>query len=297
MVTYTCPRCKMSFPKKSQYDKHMNRKTPCEIRDAEPKILKDFECKCGKKYNRKDHLKEHIDRDHNGDITYNLGLKQNINIDQNIIDEHNNNHNNGNKNTNIQTRDGNIEKINIDNSVHIVNYHMVPFGKDGVDCLSTREKIAIFSSKENPIEMIIVKVNFDPKKIDHHNCEYTNMHSGTGYVFDGDDVGWIKQRIGFILKTLLETKRDDLRIIHDQIKQFLSEDTNKQIKTKIDGLYNIDAESKKILLDKLKQKIYDGRKLPIEARKRTKHLYSQKKHTDEKLMLPKTFLREGTTVE
>ena len=175
---------------------------------------------------------------------------------------------------------------------------MFPFGKDGVDCLTTPEKIAIFSSDENPMEMIIVKVNLDVNKPNHHNVGIPDLHSGYGIIFDGDK--WITERINVIMNVLLDSKEKDLLKIHGEIKDFLSEDVNKTIKDTLGDLNHnlnrgnhIDIKSKKTLIAHLKKHFYSNKNLVIEAKKHTmKELHINNNHNKFK-----NILKDGVTIE
>ena len=205
------------------------------------------------------------------------------------------------KNNNIH---GNNQIISGDNGKIIVkNYNLFPFGKDGVDCLSIPEKITIFSSDENPMEMIIVKVNLDINKPNHHNVGIKDLQSGYGIIFDGDK--WLTERISAIMEVLLESKEKDLLKIHDEIKDFLSDDVNKSIKDTLNDLNHnlnrgnhIDIKSKKTLIAHLKKYFYNNRKLAIKFKKHT----SNESITDKNSMNDdnnrfENILKKGCTIE
>ena len=181
MVEYQCNKCTKTFTKKYNYMKHNERKTPCSILNNNFRITKKHKCKnCNKKINRKDNYKRHIEK-----------CKKNISIKK--------------YNVNSGSNYGQIINGN-NNNIIIKNYNLLPFGRDGIECLTTPEKIAIFSSDENPMEMIIIKVNLDPLKINHHNVGYTDEHSGFDIIFDGDE--WLTERIEVILEILFESKEN-----------------------------------------------------------------------------------------
>lgn len=131
MVEYKCKKCSRIFNRKNDYDRHITKKNPCN------KItnLPIYNCEtCDKKFTRKDNLTRH------------LKICKNT-----VINDIQKINNNGNYNIS-QMQKGDHNKM------IIKNYNLFPFGKDGIDCLTTPEKIAIFSSDENPMEMIIVKL-------------------------------------------------------------------------------------------------------------------------------------------
>lgn len=68
MVKYTCDTCEKDFPKKSNYNYHVNRKFPCKSPNIEPSG-KLYVCNhCPSSYTRKCNLKQHL-LTHNVDIT------------------------------------------------------------------------------------------------------------------------------------------------------------------------------------------------------------------------------------
>ena len=157
MVEYGCQKCTKIFSRKGDYERHIARKTPCTFQKnmrRKPKIL--WCRKCKKKFNRIDVYKKHENNCKNKQI--NNKIKQNI-IKKNI--------NNG------QFINGDINGGN--NQFIIKNYKLLPFGKDGIECLTTPEKIAIFSSDENP--MIIIKVNLDSNNISKMTSILSVSHS------------------------------------------------------------------------------------------------------------------------
>ena len=61
MVIYQCDQCLMKFTLKSEYQKHLKRKTPCSIiKSAIYNRPTSFECKCGSVFSRKDNLRRHL---------------------------------------------------------------------------------------------------------------------------------------------------------------------------------------------------------------------------------------------
>jgi hypothetical protein len=60
MVKYTCDTCEKDFPKKSNYNYHINRKYPCKSPDIEPEA-KLYACNyCPSTYTRNCNLKQHL---------------------------------------------------------------------------------------------------------------------------------------------------------------------------------------------------------------------------------------------
>ena len=221
MVQYQCETCFKIFTRKSSYTSHLSRKNPCTFAENINYKVKKFKCKyCNKSFDRKDCFKKHVEKcsKSNPKIDVKNNINNNVKNNKNITNKNKNN--NGNINSQFVNGDN--------NKIIIKHYNLFPFGKDGMDCLTIPEKIAIFSSDENPMEMIIVKVNLDANKPNHHNVGIPDLQSGYGIIFDGDK--WITERINVIMEVILDSKEKDLIKIHDEIKDFLSDDVNKTIK-------------------------------------------------------------------
>lgn len=265
--------CGDTFRTKSTMERH-KRSGSCS---ENKKIKRIYKCKnprCVCTYMRSDHLRRHM-------MTCKYKTEVNVggNVEGNVGDAGKNN--NGSvdgtqaKKSNLVTLHGDENTVTTQN-ITINNYNIVPFGTDGIDCLSMVEKIKIFSSRENPLEMIIFKVNLDPLKPEHHNYGYPDDHSGCGILFDGKQ--WKSERIGLFMQTLIETKQKDLMAIHDQIKDFLTDDKNKRIEVGLMNMGNvihprtmIDTRSKKLLVSHLKKHLYNNRTLVRAAIKKTKN--------------------------
>ena len=262
MVRYTCSRCKRVFTKKFEYNRHINRIIKCTVRDKAPEQNLVFQCKCGKCYSRKDTLKQHIDEVHKGDVSY---------IHEEII---NNGkiQNNGNKNTNGNKNiTGNKNTIQRDIINITINYNnMAPFGKDGTDFLTFEEKMRIFSNSFNPLEAIILMVNLDDNRYDHHNVGVPDMKLGYGIIYDGKE--WISEKISEIMDVLIESKEKDLINIYNDIKCVLSEKDNAYITEGVNSckMIRTDPQSRKSFISHIKKHLYNKRQLALNARKTMK---------------------------
>jgi hypothetical protein len=278
MVKYVCKKCNKTFDRKYVFDRHNARKTSCVFGSKTNKKLTENKCeKCDCAFSRKDALLRH-NKNCNGTkiITTNKSVS-------------------GKNNTAIQCDiKGNKNNVVINN-----NNYLFAFGKDGIDCLSSPEKITIFESDENPMEMIVVKTNLDPLKLNPHNVGVTDLHSGYGIIFDGNR--WLTERIDIIMEVLLNSKEKDLLDIYEDIKESLSEDGHKSVKNALDDLdkgirprTKMDVKAKKNLIAHLKKHLYDKHHLALEAKKRTTN---DDNITNVKEKRCKNILKPGLTIE
>ena len=146
--------------------------------------------------------------------------------------------------------------------------------------------------------MIVIKTNLNPLFPEYHNVGYTDLNSGYGYVYNGET--WEKKCIKTIMDDLLNSKRNDLIKIYEEIKDYLSEENNKNIGDRLDGIDNDiepihehHAKSKKRLVINLKTRFYNNRHLILDSIKNSKKPIKEvnAKNTT------KNILKDGLTIE
>lgn len=256
MVKYICKRCKKSFNQKIDYDRHINRKRKCHINKSKTnkKDVKYYCNICKRDYNKKDALIQHRKTKlHKSNITKLKNTKK-INTNNNICK---------NKSfTGSYNKNNNIHSNNTTNNYYFIS----PFSKEETNKLSNQDKFAIFSSEENPLVMIILMTNLNPKLSEYHNVGYTDLNSRYGIVFNGKT--WEKKDIQTIMNELLNSKRKDMLKIYKEIQKYLSVDDNKNINDVLCDVENnvmpkLDhhVKSKKNLVANLKTHFYNRRDL------------------------------------
>ena len=198
----------------------------------------------------------------------------------NITENHNNNKNN--------------------NNTIVNNYNIVPFGTDGIDCLTMEDKVSIFTSVVNPMEMIISKVNLDPTKKEHHNVGYIDNHFEDGITYNGKE--WITDQIDYIIHSLCETKLKDLQKIYNEIKICLLAEFNEEIKIILNNILKSikssnqeEVQSRHLLYGQIKSLLYNSRNLTIEARNHTNN--NNNNDCDKPKINFKGFLKHSVTIE
>lgn len=251
MVVYTCERCQKQFPQKCVYDNHINRKLPCHKNNKIIENDDDYYCKtCDKYFSRSDALKRHEN------TLAHMQLKEEK------------------VKMKATTTNGNINQINGNNNIIINNnYYLLPFGGPEIDKLTTEDKVAIFTSDENPIIMIIIKTNLNILTPEYHNVGYPNKKSGYGLIFNGKT--WEQKEISLILRELLTSKRKDLLNIYEEIKYFLKDEKG-TIESKVNDTKYIlepDAKHPHVKPNKVEQnvkvRLNNGRHLHYNAFKTT----------------------------
>ena len=224
MVQYRCDVCCKTFGAKGAYLSHLTRKTPCKTNFYKDTVPKTFFCTdCHREFSRKDCLNKHVCKP--------ITVKNKISKENTICGTTNTNNNtnanaNGNANTNIN---GNGNKSIVNN--FCINYNLAPFCKEDINCLTLAEKIEVLNS-DNVLETIIIRVNFNPDKINNHNFFYKDVKNGYGMIYDGKT--WKKERINCILELLCEAREQNLKDIYAQIDFYLSAEDKTQIKQVLD---------------------------------------------------------------
>ena len=247
MVTHQCSYCSKTFQKKSNLDRHLNKKNSC-IGDDNPNL----KCKhCGKHFCRKDSLNRHIKTIHTDII--NQTKKVNVNGD----------HNNVHSGTGNQYNNLNINCI--------IPY---PYGYSKFDSLTAQDMLRIFFSESNPLTMIINETHLNPLTPEFHNVGITDLRSGRGCFFSGD--AWNTKSSNPLINDMLNHDYPDLLKISDELKKNLPEASKKDIDTKMINLQPYikpvsvsDFQSQKKFINTLKQDLYNNRHLVKDAIKKS----------------------------
>lgn len=278
MTKFVCKRCHKDFYDKINYKKHKNRKFKCEEKPASTEKKPEIKCEhCGQKFSRPFTLKRHLENICNvNNVTTNI-ITDNTN--QKNEEQKNKAHLNdagimaGNDNNNTVDNSKNDITNNINTTNNIIinnNNYITPFGKEKLNILSMEDKIEIFVSESNPMEMLIVKINFDPKHPENHNVGYTDTHSAYGIYYNGKK--WRKERINCVLDKLFEYGEAKLYSIHQEIDEFLEEPlkteipmTLKKISKTLNSQDVNDVRDKNNMKSYFKATMHDKKELVIDA--------------------------------
>jgi superfamily II DNA or RNA helicase len=250
LFDHECPKCFKMFDTKSHLNSHLKRKKPCNIKKKK-KICP----YCNKPYATRFTLNRHIDAKH-ADM---LNNTKNVYVDGDYY------------NVNPIMIDKFINKDNI-----TINNYFTPhsFGKKEIDNLSLDDKLQIFTSKEHPIIMIVLKTNLNRDTLEYHNVGYFDLNSDHGCIFNGRD--WIKKDIKPTINKMMESKNCDLSKIGEQLKDFLPESGGKfidckliEIKKIVEPLFEMDVKAKNELIKNIKTLLFNNQHLVYSAIKRS----------------------------
>lgn len=242
---YKCKQCKKVFDRKSNYERHINRKFKCIPSNSSKTAKKSsHQCPhCDKTFTRPYAAKKHLSICKNNNTTKIKGTK-NVNMNGKNLTYTVSNNKNSNNNINI-------------------NLFLVSFAEDGIENISPDDLAEILDSKKNIIENIISNVNLNPAKPQHHNIYYPDIKSTYGEVYVNDK--WIKKKIDEIMNTLLDVKIEDLNKILHGMKKYLNEDSINEIKEDINYAQDI-SKSRKKLISYIKPILYNNKDLIMKTR-------------------------------
>jgi hypothetical protein len=294
MVGYVCSRCKKIFKKKYDYDKHINRKIQCVMNNDTKNSDIDSPCAiCKKKFSRKDKLQSHMNNFHGITDSKIINKIQNILLNGSNNEFHNKSHNNTNSPHNNMDNCGN-------NVTNITNNYIkiIPFGKDGTDCLSFPEKMKVFSSETSPLETIIDLVNLNPEKPENHNVGVPDLKSAYGIIYDGKK--WNAEKVTEIVNSVLATKKKDLTKIGEEIKNYVKDEKKKEINDHLEDYNKMETNpsSRKLMGGYVKKQLYNKRQYSIDAKKQmeSNELNNDSDEDNENDEF-KDILREGLTMK
>jgi hypothetical protein len=274
MVQYKCNKCGKIFDRKNDYNRHINRKTSCKPKRTTKSVRCEY---CKKVISGKDNLPRHYD------VCKKYQSNVNINADNQCT---NNQRTNNPKNTmNRSTIGGNLNNGNISNNIvnnNINIYNVIPFGKEGIESLTTQDKIDILNSNDkNPIEIMTEKTNLNPELHDLHNVGYLDNKSGNGIVYDGNT--WKTEKIKTITDQLLRNKGKDVTKIYDEIKDHVVQDDLTRIEATLIGVHQImepktdnHVNDRKDLQRCIKNTLYNNKELAINSKKKYDELPKNK---------------------
>jgi hypothetical protein len=245
-----CNKCKKSFSRKYELNRHLNRITDCVTGSKTNKKNIEYKCKdCKKKFTRNDSLIRHKKICKNKKININTQNSKNVNI------------NNGDNNSAF-----------IKSPISI---NLVVFTKDGINNLTYNEIKALFKDKGNLVEKLIKIVNLNPNKPQHHNIFFNDLKSTYGESYQVNNLkphkkSWISNKIDELIHLLIDAKLEDLNDILNDMNDFLNEKAKDEIRNTIIKLDYSKPNVRKKLISYLKPILYNHRDMIIKTRKLTK---------------------------
>lgn len=142
---------------------------------------------------------------------------------------------------------------------------IVSFGKDGIESISDDDFEEILNNVSGVIPGLIINVNFNALKPQHHNIHFPDKKSSSGETYE--EGSWSVREINEMVDTLIDAKINDLK----EIKETFAQKMNKKIIAKIDESIEcadyMTRNSRKKLRKFIKIMIYKHREVVAETRK------------------------------
>jgi hypothetical protein len=257
-MEYNCDKCGKLFALKTDLQRHLNRKLPCDR-------LKDNKCKfCEKSYSNENNMKRHMKNCKKKDSNI-------INItgdatDKSII-----------ANSAIANSvNSNINTTQINNPI-IIN--IVPFLGEDMSKLTEKDKVKILKKCYMSIPELIKQVNLNPNLPENHNVYISNIKSKYGHVNDGQK--WILTKVDQLIDDLVSKKKDDIEELLDEYEDQIPDKVVDKIRDVIASIeydpLSDDSDSahenkekkkfKKRILEEVKLLLYNNKDIPHATRK------------------------------
>ena len=239
---YTCSKCNKTFTRKTEYTRHINRKTPCDkqlVVDGQIKCLN-----CNKVFKHPSALYYHNKK--------NVCKKIYVN-ENNII------------NNNQTIHNTNVNNTKIDNiNINVEGFKMVKFGEEDLSSIKDDIYKKILNSGFKSVPNLIQHVHFNPQNPNNQNIYISNMQNTFILVYDGEK--WDVKDRDDVIEELMYSKTDHLlEKFDDLIGELPSKAINKFQRF-------IDKKDDNKIIEKIKKDIkmilYNNRSLPIEIRKK-----------------------------
>jgi glutaredoxin len=257
-MIYCCEKCKAEFLKKSNYDQHINRKTPCILEKKEQYDLNKRSCQyCPKILASVNGAKVHM-------LTCKYKPSDMEKLTQIIIEM-----NNEMKEMKKEIK----EKINTPNITNITNniqnnIIMIPFGKEDLSFLTLKDYKKIFNKGCYSIPEIIKLIHCNDDKPEYMNVYIKNFKDEYMFTFDGKD--WDIEKKDVVLNNMIENKKNFLESKFDDMQNELPQYAINMFKKFLER--SDDNEVINSIKDELKNMFYKNRNHVIKTIKSTKKL-------------------------
>lgn len=278
---YICKICNYTTNRKSNFENHLNRKTPCE--KNVDNMLKGYNnnnsfnssieststcIKCSKIFSTKWNLKRHMlscsgspkltcDTCHKSFKSTWCKNKHQKTVACMPIKFQSNDYIQNITNTN--SNNNNI--INNNSTLNIINNITVnPFGKENYDYLldENQRLKKIIENKDAFMQKMITLVHFDREHPENHNIMMTNMQSKHVHVYDGEK--FVKALKEQTFDKLITDKRDFIVSNVDDLR--LTKDCEKELKDKLTTI-KLNQEKRKLLKNKVELICYNNKDLIV----------------------------------
>jgi Zinc finger, C2H2 type len=309
MVKYECKRCRKVFNHKGDYDRHMNRKNPCEevkeeVKEAEAKEeVKNSELKCPfcekefkTKYNVSRHIKNNVCNAKRKTVELveeNKQLKEELQELKtqmsNNINTTNNNSNNITNTTNNTTNNNSNNTTNNITTVTNNTFNVVAYGKEDIDKILSNEKLQE-GLRKNPdatgVILLIKTIHLNEDIPEHHNISLYRMKDEDLIVFNGKV--WKPQKTKETVTGIVEENINRMKKVVNKSKSYghLNKSSSKKYKCFCDTLRSEEHDKLiNYMVEDTKKEFVSGFQMVDNTMKRTPEYIAEqerkKKYYDE----------------
>ena len=249
---YKCVSCDKPFKYKSDYERHINRKTPCNENDLLLLIQKKKTCQyCNKVFKRADSIPDHLtickikleddklkekqQKEIDNKIILEQLLKEMHEVKQKNLEMHNEIQ--LLKSDKICNKTKTIVKGNMNNTNNIQqNIHneikIIAYGKEDLSYITNENYRLILNKGFKSVPHLVEYIHFNQNKPENHNIYISNMRDNLVLIFDGID--WQLKERDDILQDMIDNNADILYDKFEELVDTLDEGTIKKFKRFLD---------------------------------------------------------------
>lgn len=123
-------------------------------------------------------------------------------------------------------------------------------------------KLRLFDGTKTPHEKLLEYMNFNPQNSNRHNVYVLNIRSSDGVIYK--DNKWSLMDKNEIVNQILKASEEDLKKIHDSLKEYYTKECLKGIK---DQIKIINRKDNKKIRKYIINTLHTNRDMIIETRK------------------------------
>jgi hypothetical protein len=255
MVGYTCCNCNKIFEKKSNYEKHINRKNKC-VPGHKDDDCSTYVCNhCGISYTRLTNLRRHIEKSH-ADVA--LVLLEKL---SNTLQEHEvmiAKLKEDNDRLRHQITLNNNNNCNVNNANTINNtYNIINFGRETHDCLLENEGMSVARSGYMSIQNCVQKMHLNDRLPQCKNIKISNLRSNTAMVYDD---GWKAEDVNDALDQLIDARSSDIEALIEKYESRLDPRMIAKSRDQVRKIQERDAEYVKRVKRDIRLLLYNNYK-------------------------------------
>lgn len=247
-MTFECKLCGKKFNKKANMINHMNRKFKCNATQNNPP--KTFSCQhCKKTFTRKYTLNRHIELRCKKQIEETDILNKLLAEMQELKAAQ----------KSQQLINVNQQPINVNVENLTLNINIVPFGMEDLDKIEPHICKQILNKGFRAIERLIEHIHFNKNMPEYHNCYISNMRDKYAVVYDGTK--WKLIDVHEAIADLKDNKQYYLENKFEEFYESLDENTKTKFNRFLSEKDTNDVENQ--IKENIKLILYNNKDVPM----------------------------------